>query len=71
MSAFKFFNSCYNCKPPKRYPGCHATCPDYAKDKADYENMKAIVDYEKKMDDAVHTPGFYRTLKRKRNKEKK
>lgn len=22
-------NPCYGCKPPKRQPGCHATCPDY------------------------------------------
>ena len=21
---------CYGCKPPKRTPTCHATCPEYA-----------------------------------------
>lgn len=27
---------CHNCKPPKRYPGCGANCPEYKKEKAKY-----------------------------------
>lgn len=26
---------CYGCVPPKRYPGCGATCPEYIKEKAE------------------------------------
>ena len=71
MADYKFFASCYSCKPPKRRPGCHATCPEYLEDKKNYEAVKTLKDFERKMDDAVHTPGFYQTLKRKRNKERK
>ena len=33
--------SCYKCVAPKRYPGCHATCPDYARDDAEHQERKA------------------------------
>lgn len=26
---------CHGCMAPKRYPGCHDHCPDYAKEKAE------------------------------------
>ena len=26
-----FFECCQKCKHPKRYPGCSAKCPEYAK----------------------------------------
>ena len=71
MAAYKFFSSCYHCKPPKRHPGCHATCPNYAEDKKNYDTMKANADFERKMNETIRTPGFYQTLKRKRNKEKR
>ena len=25
---------CFNCKPPKRYPGCGDHCPEYKEEKA-------------------------------------
>ena len=28
---------CNGCVPPKRTPTCHATCPEYAKQKAKYD----------------------------------
>ena len=71
MSAYKHFNACYYCKPPRRHPGCHATCPDYAEDKKNYDAIKANAEFERQMNDAMHTPGFYQTLKRKRNREKR
>ena len=33
--------SCKGCVAPKRYPGCHAVCPEYLKEKAEYESRKA------------------------------
>ena len=31
---------CKNCVPPKRHPGCHGTCEQYLKEKAEYERQK-------------------------------
>lgn len=28
---------CTNCVPPKRHSGCHGTCPEYTKEKAEHE----------------------------------
>lgn len=36
----KLFECCENCKPPKRHPTCHDTCPEFAIDKAFYEVFK-------------------------------
>jgi hypothetical protein len=33
--------SCKGCVPPKRYPGCHGSCPEYAEEKAQYEKDTA------------------------------
>ena len=34
-------NCCHFCVPPKRYPGCHGHCPDYAAEKAENDRLKA------------------------------
>ena len=39
-SGNRYFNACHKCVAPKRYDGCHATCDDYAKDKAEYEKVR-------------------------------
>lgn len=33
--------SCHGCTQPKRHPGCHSTCPDYARDDAEHQERKA------------------------------
>lgn len=35
------FKSCHHCK--ERYPGCHAKCNKYLKEKADWEEVKQII----------------------------
>ena len=35
---------CHYCVAPKRHPGCHDKCPEYLKEKAKYEERKAIED---------------------------
>lgn len=35
---------CRYCVAPKRYPGCHGTCPEYLKERAEYDRLKAIDD---------------------------
>ena len=32
---------CHHCVPPKRHTACWGTCPDYIKEKAEYEEKKA------------------------------
>lgn len=41
------FKCCHPCVPPKRHPGCHDRCPEYAAEKAEHEKLKAA-DYEKR-----------------------
>lgn len=38
----KLFTCCHKCKPPKRGPTCHSTCPEYLRDKAENERLKQI-----------------------------
>ena len=41
------FKCCHPCVPPKRHPGCHDRCPEYADEKAEHERLKAA-DAEKR-----------------------
>lgn len=34
---------CKNCVPPKRHDSCHATCEEYLKEKAQFEEDKKKV----------------------------
>lgn len=36
---------CYRCA--KRYPGCHGSCPDYKREKAEDEKKKAAENAER------------------------
>ena len=40
-------NCCHYCVAPKRHPGCHGNCPEYATEKAEHEKLKAA-DAEKR-----------------------
>lgn len=40
-------NCCHFCVAPKRYPGCHGNCPEYAAEKAEHDRLKAA-DAEKR-----------------------
>lgn len=35
---------CHGCVAPKRQPGCHGHCPDYIKERAEYDEKKAAED---------------------------
>lgn len=41
--------SCHYCVAPKRHPGCHDHCPEYAKEKAKHDKEKAIADEQKRI----------------------
>lgn len=38
---------CHGCIAPKRHPGCHGTCPEYLKEKAEYD-AKMAEDYKQR-----------------------
>jgi hypothetical protein len=65
---------CIRCVPPKRHPGCHAVCPEYKEERAEYDRLKAA--YNEKQS-AIHSvtsqkyDGVRRAYKRHgRNKRK-
>ena len=65
------FECCIPCKPPKRYPGCHDHCPEYAAARAKHEQDKAIANKKKAIDqsiDAQKIAGVKRALRRKGGK---
>jgi hypothetical protein len=45
--------SCKGCVPPKRFPGCHGSCPDYIREKAEYNARKAEADKKKATQDGL------------------
>ena len=58
--------SCYGCVAPKRYPGCHAVCPEYLADKAKHDKEKAIADQKKRIENGLNSQtvnGIYRCQK--------
>lgn len=36
-----YFECCHKCVPPKRYPGCSGTCPEYKKARSKFDADKA------------------------------
>lgn len=38
---------CSGCVAPKRYPGCHGSCPEYIQEKADHDARMAE-DYKRR-----------------------
>ena len=41
--------SCKGCTSPKRYPGCHAVCPEYLADRARYDELKEADDKRRRV----------------------
>lgn len=35
-------NCCHYCVAPKRYPGCHDHCPEYAEEKAENDRLREL-----------------------------
>lgn len=63
--------SCYGCVAPKRYPGCHATCPDYAKDDAEHQARKAKERERKHMESLLVSQKIGAVYKAMRHNRKK
>ena len=63
--------SCKDCVAPKRYPGCHAVCPEYLEQKAEHDRLKAIYDQERDISCAITCARGNRVYKALRNRIRK
>lgn len=64
-------NCCYGCVAPKRFPGCHGTCPEYLAEKEEHDRIKAKNDRERDITGAIigdQMRKVYRAMKNRRNK---
>ena len=60
---------CYHCVAPKRHPGCHSTCPEYLKQRAEHDELKAVADKQKFISNGIRsqkTTAVIKALKGKR-----
>jgi hypothetical protein len=64
-------NCCYGCVAPKRFPGCHGTCPEYLAEKEEHDRIKAQRDRERDITGAIvgdQMRKVYRAMKNRRHK---
>lgn len=54
---------CQYCVAPKRYPGCHGSCPEYLQEKAEYEERKALADKQRKVSGDIYCQKSERVTK--------
>ena len=62
--------SCKDCKPPKRYPGCHDHCPEYLAQKSEHDQRKAAEDKKRQTSYGItieRTAAVAKAMKGRRN----
>jgi hypothetical protein len=62
------FKACKECTAPKRHPGCHDRCPEYLKEKAEYQEWKAKHDLERRTESNIYTQRTYAVRKAMRHR---
>lgn len=62
------FKSCMNCVAPKRHPGCHASCPEYIAERAEYDRLKEIADRERDVGIGIYQSRSTKILKVLKNR---
>lgn len=65
-------NCCYGCVAPKRFPGCHGTCPEYLAEKEEHDRIKAQRDRERDITGAIigdQMRKVYNAMKDRRKKK--
>lgn len=68
------FECCYKCKAPKRHPGCHDHCEEYAEARAKLDALKAEESRQRAIRQGVHDQqarNVERALKKKRRYHKR
>lgn len=63
--------SCRYCTPPKRYPGCHANCPEYLADKAKHDELKAANDKKRAVEGEIYHQRDDRVYKAKKRSRRR
>lgn len=48
-------NCCHFCVPPKRHPGCHDHCPEYADEKAENDRLNAADAKRRKVKNDIYS----------------
>ena len=54
---------CQYCVPPKRHTACWGHCPEYLKEKAEYEERKALADKQSKVKGDIYNQRSERVTK--------
>ena len=54
---------CHHCVPPKRHTACWGHCPDYAKERAEYDAKKAIENKKRKVSGGIYCQKSERVTK--------
>lgn len=60
---------CIPCVPPKRHPGCHDHCPEYAEERAEHDEKKAAEDKKKAVRQGIYaqkSEGVRRAYKKRK-----
>ena len=63
---------CFGCVAPKRYPGCHGSCPEYLTQKAEHDRLKAVYDREREISVGIYgnrSKKVHNAMKGRRNKK--
>lgn len=58
--------SCKDCVAPKRYPGCHAVCPEYLAEKEKHDKEKEIIAKNKYIYDGLNAQAVNSIYKSKK-----
>ena len=61
-------NCCKDCVAPKRHTACWDHCPEYQKEKAEYEARKAVEDKKRCIDQAIYHQRSAAVAKATRNR---
>ena len=62
---------CKGCVAPKRHTACWGHCPEYQKQKAEYEELKAAADKKKFIDQGISCQRSAAVAKAMRNRKNK
>lgn len=49
---------CMGCVAPKRHPGCHDHCPEYIKEKTEYNQEKAAAFRKRRIEEGLDSQTF-------------
>lgn len=60
---------CKGCVAPKRHTACWGHCPEYQKEKAEYDERKAVEDKKRRTDQAIYHQRSAAIAKAMRNRK--